>query len=168
MTSPTLDDILTTSFHKEEMIAFIQSNSDNYLNAIQLIISDEEPQAWRCAWLVGHCMVVNDKNIIPLIDTIIHSIQSKEDGHQRELIKILMKMKLSDEQEGRLFDSSMTIWETISKSSSVRITAFKFLIATVKKHPELKSEIDFLTQVHYTESLSKGIKNSFQKLINSI
>ncbi|MCB9426742.1 MAG: hypothetical protein H6584_06905 [Flavobacteriales bacterium] len=164
----TLDDILTTRYHKDEMVAYLKNNSNEYLNAIELITSDAHPQAWRCAWLVGHCMKKNDPLIQSKIESIIDAILYKKEGHQRELLKILYKMQLTDEQEGKLFNLCMTIWETIGKTASVRITAFKFLITTLKKYPELKNEIDFLTQEQYTESLSSGLKHSFNKMVSSV
>ena len=37
--------------------------------------------------------------------------KEKTDGHQRELIKIMRKMKLSKDNEGLFFDIGMGIWE---------------------------------------------------------
>jgi hypothetical protein len=33
--------------------------------------------------------------------------QKREDGHQRELLKVLAKMDLSEDQEGVLFDAAL-------------------------------------------------------------
>ena len=77
-------------------------------------------------------------------------------------------MHLTENQESLLFDVCLTIWEDIAKSPSVRGTAFKFLLKIVKKYPELSEEIGHLTQSHYTESLSPGIKHSFIRMVNEM
>jgi hypothetical protein len=46
----------------------------------------------------------------------------------------------------------------------VRITALKFILKVANKHPDLLEEIVFLTQDHYLESLSPGVKRSIEKM----
>lgn len=59
----------------------------------------------------------------------------------------------------------MEIWEQVGKIPSVRIFAFRLIVRIARKYPELKNEIAFLTQPHYTETLSPGIRNSVHKLL---
>jgi hypothetical protein len=73
-------------------------------------------------------------------------------------------MDLKDDQEGYLFDECMNIWESVGKSPSVRITAFSILADIAKKYPELRHELEFLTQNQYTETLSPGIRLSFDRI----
>ena len=77
-------------------------------------------------------------------------------------------MELKEEYEGILFNLCMDIWEQINKTPSVRITALKFIIKIAKKHPELSQEITFLTQDHYLESLSPGIKHSVSRMMKEL
>ncbi|MDP3832196.1 MAG: hypothetical protein Q8Q47_13085, partial [Ignavibacteriaceae bacterium] len=107
----------------------------------------------------------NDRRIKKHLSRIVNSVKSKNDGHQRELIKILSQMELSPKHEGVLFDICLNVWEQISKSPSVRMTAIKFIIKIVKKYPELEREVPFLVQDHFLESLSPGVKRSISKMI---
>jgi len=127
-------------------------------------LTDNEPQGWNAAWLLEHCVMKNDPRIRKHVSSLIQSLNGKRDGHQREILKILMKMELKDDQEGFLFDECMNIWESIGKSPSVRISAFSIMAGIAKKYPELKHELEFLTQEQYTETLSPGIKHSFNKI----
>ena len=158
--------LTATHFKKEVLLQFLKDNPTEIENAIVFMPQNIKMVSWRSAWLIGGIIHKNDKRIIPHINQILKNLPQLPDGHQRELIKILNKMILSEEQEGRLFDCCMTIWEAIHKSPSVRIFAFQFLIKTTKKYPDLKNEIDFLTQEQYTTTLSPGIKKSFYKLIS--
>ena len=150
------------------MISFMENHPEYFEEAIELAIADKQPYSWRAAWLLWSCMNENDKRIKKYIKKIVDTLKTKNDGHQRELIKILLKMELEDEYESILFDHCMNIWEQISKAPSVRFNAFKFIIKITKKHPELIKEISFLTQDHYLDSLSPGAKHSVLKLMKKI
>ena len=110
----------------------------------------------------------NDKRIKKHIKKIVQAVKDKSDGHQRELLKILLMMDLDEKYEAGLFDLCSDIWEQIEKSPSVRINALKMIIKIAKKHPDLKQEISFLTQDHYLESLSPGARHSALKLVSKI
>lgn len=159
-----LEQILMTSY-KDEMISFMETHTEYFEEAIELAVSDEEKLSWRSAWLLRSCMEKNDLRIRKYINKIIKGLPGKEDGHQRELIKILLQMRLNEEQEGNLFDVCMNLWEGIHKSPSVRFTAFKFIYGITEKYPELKSEVEYLTQDHFLETLSPGIRHSAKRII---
>jgi len=160
----TLESKLLNSY-KDEMISFMENHPEYFEEAIGLAIADKQPYSWRAAWLLWSCMEENDERIKKYIKKIVDTLETKDDGHQRELLKILLQMNLKDEYEGKLFNLCMNIWEQINKTPSVRINALKFIIKIAKKHPELSQEITFLTQDHYLESLSPGVKHSVSKLM---
>ena len=108
----TLEKILVSSY-KEEMIAFLKTHPEYFEEAIRLAISDKQPFAWRSAFVLFDCMDENDKRIKKHIKTILNCIKDKKDGHQRELLKILYKMNLSEKQEGIVFDICIRLWEQI-------------------------------------------------------
>jgi len=163
----TLESKLLNSY-KDEMISFMENHPEYFEEAIELAIADKQPYSWRAAWLLWSCMEENDERIKKYIKKIVDTLETKDDGHQRELLKILLQMKLKDEYEGKLFNLCMNIWEQINKTPSVRITALKFIIKIAKKHPDLSQEISFLTQDHYLESLSPGIKHSVSRMMKEL
>ena len=164
----SIENILANRFNKEELSAFINKHPHEFENAVTIALSDNHPLAWRAAWLLSNSIEKNDSRIQVQINNIIKVIKFKMDGHQRELLKILEKMKIDEDQEGQLFDVCMTIWEGINKTPSVRIVAFRIIVKIAKKYPELKDEIEYLTQRHYSETLSEGIKRSFERLKNEL
>ncbi len=161
----TLEQIILDRSSKEEKIAFLKTNPDQFDTAVRFILSAEHPVAWRTAWVLNHYMADNDMRLQPHLDALIKVIPNQKDGFQREVLKILTKMKLNDEQEGRLFDTCVSIWEAVNKSPSVRYTAFRHIATIAKKYPDLKNELEFFMQEHYTHSLSPGIKRSLMKMI---
>jgi hypothetical protein len=162
-----LEHILMKSY-KDEMISIMEAHPEYFEEAIELAISNKQPYSWRAAWLLWSCMEENDQRIQEYIKKIINTIATKNDDHQRELLKILLQMELNEEYEVFLFNVCVTVWEKISKKPSVRFTAFKFIIKIAKKHPDLSNEITFLTQDQYMDSLSSAAKKSISKMIKEI
>lgn len=159
-----LEHILTNSY-KAGMISYMATYPEDFEQAIKLAISNKQPYSWRAAWLLWSCMEKNDRRIQPYIKKIIDSFTTKNDGHQRELLKILLQMELNEEYEGFLFNVCVTVWEKINKKPSVRFTAFQIIVKIAKKHPDLFHEIVFLTQNQYMDSLSPAVKKSISKMI---
>ena len=144
------------------------SHPEYFDEAIELAVGDKQPYSWRAAWLLWSCMEENDKRVKKYITKIVNTLKTKDDSHQRELLKILLKMDLNEKYESILFDHCMDIWEGINKPPAVRVNALKFIVKIAKKHPELAKEITFLTEDQYLESLSPGAKHSVSKLMKEL
>jgi hypothetical protein len=147
------------------MISFINAHPEYFEEAIELAVSDKQPYSWRAAYVLWSVIKENDKRIQRHIKKIVEAVKNKDDGHQRELIKILLMMELDEKYESVLFDFCMDVWEQISKAPSVRVNALKMIIKIADKHPELRQEISFLTQDHYLDFLSPGAKHSIKILM---
>jgi hypothetical protein len=156
------------SFYKDAMISFMASHPESFGEAIELALGDRQPYSWRAAWLLWSCMEENDSRIKKHIRRIIGSLKGKEDGHQRELLKILYLMDLDEKHEGSVFDHCIKIWEKINKRPSVRFNAFKMILKISRKHPELYQEIGLLLQDHYLDTLSPGIRQGLLRMTNGI
>jgi hypothetical protein len=152
------------NFYKEEMIRFMTNHPESFGEAIHLALGDKQPYSWRAAWLLWSCIEENDSRIKSHIRSIISSLKGKEDGHQRELLKILYLMDLDERHEGILFDHCISIWEKINKKPSVRFNAFKMMVKISRNYPELSQEIVFLLQDHYLETLSPGVRRALLKM----
>ncbi|NJK87150.1 MAG: hypothetical protein HC906_15410 [Bacteroidales bacterium] len=90
---------------------------------------------------------------------------SKQDDHQRELLKILLHMKLTRDGESFLFDLCTSVWEKVNKAPSVRFTAFSMLLKIAEHYTELHHEMQFLVQEHFLETLSPAVQKSIRKKV---
>lgn len=148
-----------------ELVNMINVDNSSFEECIRLAIADKDPTSWRAAWALFHSTKKRDSRLTPFIDQILAVIPLKHDGHQRELIKLVLKVPLNEEQEGVLFDCCMSIWEKVGKSPSVRSFAFNFIFLTIQKYPELKGEIKFLVQEEYISPLSPGVRKGVEKKV---
>ena len=158
-----LESLFVKNFSKDTLVSFIKNDSKKIEEAYKIALTNNQPQAWRAAWILNHVIKNNDESFIIKVDPILKVLLDCKDGHQREWLKVLEKLKLLENQKSELFDICIEIWSDIFKRPGTRITAFRFLVKLVKKYPELKNEIVPLTQSHFTNSLSPGIKNSFKE-----
>lgn len=158
----TLGQRLSARVDKDAIVALLTRDASEFSAALSFALTDSQPQSWRSAWLLGHATEENDPRLRPHIEALTSAIEGKPDGHQRELIRLVAKMALTEDQEGELFDVCMTIWEDINKMPSVRAKAFGFIAEVAKKYPEMIEDIDYLTQSAYTHTLSRGVKHSIE------
>ena len=149
----------------DEMRQYLIYHPELFDEALALASGKEIHMAWNALWLIGNAMHENDLRLVNHIDELIGLLEIDHNGFQREILKILLRMKLDDDQEGNLYDKCIQIWKNIHKQSSVRSFAFRYLIKVLNKYPELKPEIDFLTSDEYLEPLSPGIKKSLLRLL---
>lgn len=153
---------------KAEMVTFITDHPAYFDKALTIALQNEQPFSWRAAWMICGTMKKNDPRVKPHIQELIATIPGLEDGHQRELLKILLKMDLTEDFESLLFDLSVSLWEQVRKTSSIRCFAFKGMIKVAKKYPELNNEIISLCQPHLINPLSPGIRKGVYKSINEL
>lgn len=128
-----------------------------------------DKDSWIHAWQINHVKKTELIKIQEQVDKIISAIDGKKDGHQRELLKVLLKLNLTDDQLSLLWDICLRIWLDIQKQSSVRISAYKILVHTAKKFKPLSDELIHLTEEKHITSLSNGIRNStYKNLLNEL
>lgn len=149
---------------RSKLIAQMDSDISEFNYLLKYALANEK-YSWRATNVIKNHIQQNDERIIKHLDAIIVSIENKEDGHQRELLGILLKCDIAEEFEGRLFDICCTIWEDIQKIPSTRSLAFQQMNKIALKYPELKNEMKLFCEEYYTESLSPGIKKGIMKLI---
>lgn len=132
-----LESILS-DLQKEELIVYITSHPERFSELIHLALSNQPPHSPRAAWMLATCMTKNDSRVTPLKATVIDVIPKVIDGQQRELIKVLQHLDLSETEEGMLFDVCVQLWCDFKKISSVRFMAFNYILTICKKYPDLK------------------------------
>ena len=155
-----------SSFDDQEINRFFNSDASNFKNIVALALGNEKDYSWRAAWLLARVLNKDDKRLAAHILKIIRSIPGKESGHQRELLKIVSKFKLSQKQEGYLLDTCINVWKDIKLKSGTRYYAMILILNISKRYPDIRNEIDYLISAYYTHTLSPGIKCTILKKAN--
>ena len=149
-----------------DMLIYVGARPNLFADLIEASLDSEHPKAWRSAMLLGHAMKKNDSRLVPFIGEFINCLPLlNHDGHQRQLLIVLDKLTLNDDQNGYLFNHCLSFWEDVHKIPSTRIRAFRAMVKMTKNFPELKDELRLFATDYYSQTLSKGIKVSFDRLV---
>ncbi len=149
------------------MLNYLKAHPDLFSDLIEASLVITHPRAWRSAMLLGHAIQKEDSRLMPFVDDFIACLPNlNHDGHQRQILIVLDKLKLNEDQNGHLFNHCLSLWEDVNKIPSTRIRAFQAMVKMTNEYPELKEELQLFTTNYYTQTLSEGIKISFLRLIN--
>ena len=128
-----------------------------------------DKNSWIHAWQINHVKKTELIKIQKQVDKIISAIDGKNDGHQRELLKVLLKLNLTDDQLSLLGHLSPYLARYPKTIFGFEISAYKILVNTAKKYKPLSDELIRLTEDKHVSSLSNGIKNStYKNLLNEL
>ena len=122
----------------------------------------------RSTYMLFHLMSYNDLRLRGKVDEFIKAIENKPDGQQRDFVRILLNMEINEDQEGEIYSICIELWTNTFKKPATRYLAFQFIFKTAKKYPELKQDIKLLTDQHYLDSLSRGVKHSVNKILKQM
>ncbi len=165
----SIDYIFSNFRKKEAMIRYVNKHFELFELLLEASLNLEYSNAWRSTLLVGHLMKKDDVLVKPLVDDYINILlELHHDGHQRQVLIVLDKMQLNEEQEGRLFDKCMTLWEDVKKIPSTRTRAFWMLLKIAEPYPEIQQEIKHFTTEYYLETLSPGIRVIIEREIKKL
>ena len=164
LASTNLEYVLTHS-QKDDWMIYIASQEEDFPELIHLSISDKQPYSWRASWLLSSCMENKDKRVRKYIKKIIDILPARPNNQQRALLKVLQKMELVQDYEAPIFNLCANIWKDIKNNPSLRFQAIKIMTAIAKKYPDLRHEIQLLTDTNYKDNLSDIIQKSIKKLI---
>ncbi|MDD2635145.1 MAG: hypothetical protein PHW82_06555 [Bacteroidales bacterium] len=128
----------------------------------------ENKFAWRASWVISHFACKHPEKVQKFADILINNLNNiSKDGHIRETLKTIYKLKLNENQISTVFDFCMRILEDNKRQASVRMIAFNFVLRVAEIYPELQNEISIIVE-NIKDYLSPGIRNSFIKRLNKL
>ena len=158
----------TTAFDRDSIFRFLQTDDNMITEALDTALYGNHPNAWRSAWCLTHFLSVGNNNLQMRLGELIERVEkANPDGYQRELLKLIAKCSIGENESGQLTEICFTIWQQPKKQSSVRSEALKTLISIAENYPELKPELVLIFD-SYADTLSHGIKYSLARIIKQI
>ncbi len=157
---------LLKNLSRQGIIALLNSNPE-YVNLIfDNILQNPDTLHWRTLWALELYIANNESRLYQCVDTLIRLLPISNDSMKRVILKLLGKITYKDDFAGELFNVCIEIWSNVDIKSGTRYLAFTHLILISKIHQELRREMIILTDSHFVEPLSPGIRTSVIKLIN--
>lgn len=166
--SPDLHRLYQERKSRDWLVDYVRSSEDVFELTVEKAISAPEPEGWRAAWILGHAMERGDVRVQCRIEEFVDAIPGKQPGHQRELLRILLKLEVGEDIEGSLFDTCMSLWEDLQNPPAVRYFAFRHMANTAERYPEIVAELRFVVADDYLDPLSPGIRNGVRKIVRRL
>lgn len=150
---------------KEQAVKEICSED---LDSTVTFITSSNNRAWKATWLLNQAIKTENIRLDNYVKKICHAIKDKPSNHKRELLRILETIQLNENNEGLVFDVSISCWEDLRAQSSCRMVGFRLALKIAKKHRELIQEVRALADDRFLTGLSPGIKHSVLLQLESI
>lgn len=163
--SQSIEEVLGT-LYTEDLIVYIQANPHRMYDLLELAVIHKPPHSARAAWMLFKCMKKNDPSVLERFEDMLRIYPEVADGHQRNLLSVILKMQIPEDYEARVYDLCLETWCSMSKIPSVRIYALKVLVQLGTKYPEFYNEILCVTEDVYIESLTPGVRRSVMRLLS--
>lgn len=140
-----IDEILVKGIGKKDVEALAaQAAKDEafYKQLLEAINSGERTHTMKAAWIIGTAAeqqdtVLAQKHSSRILDFVLHKENS---GVVRELIKVLVSIKLNEKEEGLFIDFCFRQLNRSDVDIAVKYNANKGIEKALKKYPELKEE----------------------------
>lgn len=133
--------------------------SGAFQQTLKIAISSDE-KAWKAAWILNQAAKKCELPFQKYDRKICRAIPGKPSNQKRELLRLLEKIELNEENSGYIFDTAVSCWEDRGAQSSSRMVGFRLIFKIAKRYPELVAEIKSITDEEFLEGLSPGIKRS--------
>ena len=157
-------DFVLTQCGKPRMMDAVRRHPRFFGQALRLLLAGQVVYTWRAAWLLNCNMNENDRRIRKHVNGLVEILPQRPENEQREILKILLRMEIGEDTEGLLLDHCISIWKRPNLRPGVRYYALKLVSNIALRHPELRNELDLLTQDFHLETISPGIRRSIMKL----
>lgn len=157
-------EILRARPRKEELLKY-STDPDYHQYLREVCLSDDQQINWRAAWLLADLPAKDLQAIFPSAQVLIEVLSSPhKDGYLREIVKIINRLKLDEDEEGLFYEAALKLWENLAMASATRIHAIRSLFKIAETYPELKLELEAYNDDFYFQGLSPGIAKQIRRL----
>ena len=130
--------------------------------------TDEEPVAWRAAWVLEHIVTEETELIKPYLEEIAQRLyHTRSHAQRRHFMKILLLFSLDKVDMGRMMDLAFQWLENPLESKAVRAHAMEALDRIRKKVPEIQEEFVLMLESAAKDE-SPGVSGKAKKILVKI
>ena len=152
-------------------VGYIQKNPQQLTNLIKMSFSDNQPEAWRAAWvlsdLVKNDILIRDK-IQGLSSIIVNRFKDfNSAGQIREFLKIIQYLDVNEEDMGLLIDMCFNWLLDRKADQSFRVYSMQIIYNYSKKEPDLLPELKAIIEQEMEYALP-AFKSRGKKILRLI
>ena len=148
----------------DAVVAYVGEDEERYAELVNLFLTSEMRVVQRASQPLGYVAEKHPRLIRPYLKDIVTYLQSDPiDAVKRNTLRMFQFIKIPEELEGDLFDTSMRY--LASAEEAVAIKAFAMTVARriCEKYPELALELIYQIEILVKEEVSVGLTNRGQR-----
>lgn len=152
-----------------DFITSVAGNSAEAFSVIMRIAFTSKPPVSFRAAAVAERICRNYPDLIrPYTNQILLDyFRFNHDGVKRGLLKALMKIELSEDQEGRMLDLGLTILGHPKEKIAAKAYALQILTAISEKYPDIRPELLMVLQT-LEDNGSPGLKVACREMYKKL
>jgi len=141
------------------------SDADKLAELMDCFFHEEMRVCQRAAWPVGLLGEYQSHLLYPYVDSMLDKIQQPvHDAVVRNTMRTFQFMDFPEDQEGRVFDVSLSLLMNIDNAVAIRVFAMTVCANICMKYPELAIELIPVIEEQLPHG-STGFKNRGGKLL---
>lgn len=160
-------DLNRVGFSMEEKILMIQNNEIAFESVLQCALSQQQPEARLCCWIITHYMLKNQNAIsVTQIDKAIDFLPyTTHTGQTREILRWLTMVNvMKSEKVGTLLDFCLQVLPNNFLPVAIKIHAMTIIDTIAKHEPDIIPEFAaILSDIKPYQTV--GGKNKVSKLL---
>lgn len=97
------------TYDKENIIRLLQENPEEIQQLLGIAVDVNHESSWRACWMLRSALENGDRRISEISSKLVEILPVAKDNHQREIVCLLDKTEVKEQDEGKLFDACITM-----------------------------------------------------------
>ena len=125
----------------ESIAAECVKSKKNFQSIIEIVREGETTPTMKASWVLAKAVEIKPELVQEFSAELLQLLlDEKQSNVQRELIKVVMPLKLSDEEEGRFLDLCFRLVMKADSDIAVKYNGLLVIEKSLKKYPDLTDE----------------------------
>lgn len=159
---------IPSGFEKEVYIREVGGSAENFQSLLELTLHEQDPLAWRAAWILDGCAEKHPELAAGHIHRIIRRLPGiTSTGVIRSLLRMLCRYEIPEGDQGLLVDLCFGYMVSEPYPVAVKVHAMQIIYNHVLLYPELKDELRTVIEdqiIHH----SAGFKSRGMRIIRHL
>jgi len=157
-----------SKFNMEYIAGSLGTDPDHFHVLMDYVLNENDPIPPRAAWVAELMTQKDPELIIPWIEKLIHALEKfTHPGTRRNILKILARTEIPEEQQGFLLDTCFRWLNDDEIKVATKVFSMDIIENHISLYPELANELSEIIY-HQWDKNSAGFKSRGGKVLKRI
>lgn len=133
---------------RERIISYVNNDPERFAELFGFVKHDNAKINLRAAWSLSSCAERFPDLVSPYINEIVHLVdrEGNHDGIKRNMLRILQRMKIPEELEGRLLNSCFRLLTDKREAVAIRVFSMQVLANLSQLYQDIRPELKIIIE----------------------